>query len=144
MSGRHALPPLPHRGGAGDWEQVGTYLPTFVGGVSQVDSRLGRVCRPRVSSPEPRASTNITHTHTIHSRTHSAKGENSYAHQNDLELGVALVDRFTDATSEYVSQLAERVAPLHQGGHNRYQHQLLPRVREYMGQVGIAECCVVL
>lgn len=63
----------------------------------------------------------------------SAKGENSYAHQNDLELGVALVDRFTDATCDYVHQLADRIAP-HRPGTSG-SPQLLPRVREYLEQV---------
>jgi len=40
----------------------------------------------------------------------SGRGENSFAHQNDLKLGVALVDRFTDASCEYVYKLADRAA----------------------------------
>lgn len=85
----------------------------------------------------------------------SAKGENSYAHQNDLELGVALVDRFTDATSDYVHLLADRVAPLRPatarvggGGHHHEQQQMqppqqLPRVRDYLDQVGVRGICMV-
>ncbi len=37
----------------------------------------------------------------------SGRGQNSYAHQNDLTLGVALVDRFTDASCQYMHRLAD-------------------------------------
>lgn len=68
------------------------------------------------------------------SLSNSAKGENSYAHQNDLELGVALVDRFTDATCDYIHHLADRVAP-RRPERAQQPPQLLPRVREYFEQV---------
>lgn len=38
----------------------------------------------------------------------SGQGENSFAHQNDMVLGVALVDRFTDASCQYLHKLADR------------------------------------
>jgi hypothetical protein len=61
----------------------------------------------------------------------SAKGENSYAHQNDMRLGVALVDRFTDATFEFMHRFVARLTA-----------QPLPRVLAQLQKVRavVGEC----